>query len=70
MLQVASMASAPAALAFMLYALWMYRARTAQILRREAARYDDQRGPLMLVFVLAVVLALSYIFTLVAPAMK
>ena len=40
---------APVALTFMGYALYMYKKRTLQILRRETVRYDDQRGPVVLV---------------------
>ena len=40
---------APVALTFMGYALYMYKKRTIQILRRETVRYDDQRGPVVLV---------------------
>ncbi|KAK9808768.1 hypothetical protein WJX72_003237 [[Myrmecia] bisecta] len=48
----AGMVVAPVAVLFMIYALWMYKMRTAQILRRTAARYDDQRGPVFLVLLL------------------
>lgn len=44
----------------MLYALYMYRKRTAQILRRDTVRYDDQRGPVVLVLLLVVTVALAY----------
>lgn len=40
---------APVSLTFMGYALYMYKKRTLQILRRETVRYDDQRGPVVLV---------------------
>jgi hypothetical protein len=40
---------APVASHFMGYALYMYKKRTLQILRRETVRYDDQRGPVVLV---------------------
>ncbi len=58
--QIAGLTMAPVALLFMLYALYMYRKRSAQILRREAVRYDDQRGPLVLTAMLVVVLMVSY----------
>ncbi|KAL6752217.1 hypothetical protein V8C86DRAFT_2761900 [Haematococcus lacustris] len=57
---VAGLAVAPAALILMIYALVMYRTRTGRILRRETVRYDDQRGPVLLVLLLVGVLALSY----------
>jgi len=50
----------------MAYALFMYKKRTIQILRRETVRYDDQRGPVVLVvmavMVISYVLALIYVF--------
>lgn len=56
---------APVALAFMAYALFMYKKRTIQILRRETVRYDDQRGPVVLVVILLVVMVISYVLALV-----
>lgn len=47
------------------YALFMYRARTIQILRRETVRYDDQRGPVVLVGVLLAVLVVAYVVSLI-----
>jgi hypothetical protein len=58
------MAMAPVAMALMLYALCMYRTRSAQILRRETARYDDQRGPLLLTAALLVVLVVAYVLAI------
>ena len=56
---------APVALMFMAYALFMYKKRTIQILRRETVRYDDQRGPVLLVVILLLVMTISYILTMV-----
>lgn len=56
---------APVALAFMAYALFMYKKRTLQILRRETVRYDDQRGPVVLVAILLVVMIISYVLGLI-----
>lgn len=56
---------APVALAFMAYALFMYKKRTIQILRRETVRYDDQRGPVLLVVILISVMLISYVLALV-----
>ncbi|KAL4433860.1 hypothetical protein ABPG75_000301 [Micractinium tetrahymenae] len=56
---------APVALLFMGYALFMYKKRTYQILRRETVRYDDQRGPVVLVVILLLVFTLSYILAMV-----
>ena len=54
---------APVALLFMAYALLVYKKRTLQILRRDAVRYDDQRGPVALVAILLVVMLISYVIT-------
>jgi uncharacterized membrane protein YidH (DUF202 family) len=56
---------APVALAFMAYALLVYKKRTVQILRRETVRYDDQRGPVILVVVLIAVMLISYVLSLI-----
>eukprot|EP00890_Picochlorum_soloecismus_P002733 jgi/Picsp_1/3460/NSC_06298-R1_vacuolar transporter chaperone 4 len=56
---------APVALSFMAYALYMYKKRTIQILRRETVRYDDQRGPVVLVVILLLVMTISYILTMI-----
>ncbi|GMH40033.1 hypothetical protein BSKO_07937 [Bryopsis sp. KO-2023] len=56
----------PVALLFIVYALVMYRKRSIQILRRETVRYDDQKGPIFLTFLLAGVLLLAYGFSLKA----
>eukprot|EP00887_Chlorella_sp_A99_P003724 scaffold7.g3724.t1 len=52
---------APVALLFMMYALFMYKKRTLQILRRQTVRYDDQRGPVLLVAVLIAAMVTAYI---------
>ena len=56
---------APVALSFMGYALYMYKKRTLQILRRETVRYDDQRGPVVLVVILLLAMTISYILTMI-----
>ncbi|KAL6780753.1 hypothetical protein ACKKBF_B11890 [Auxenochlorella protothecoides x Auxenochlorella symbiontica] len=56
---------APVAVLFMAYALYMYKKRTIQIMRRETVRYDDQRGPVALVIILILVTLISYIISLV-----
>jgi hypothetical protein len=63
-LQIAGAVMAPLGLAIMIYALWMYRWRTAAILRRDATRYDDQTGPIGLVAVLVLVMFVSYGLTM------
>lgn len=66
--QFAGMAMAPVAMALMLYALYMYRKRSAQVLRRENVRYDDQRGPVLLTCMLLVVLVVAYVLTVKSVA--
>ena len=56
---------ATVALSFMGYALYMYKKRTLQILRRETVRYDDQRGPVVLVVILLLAMTISYILTMI-----
>jgi uncharacterized membrane protein YidH (DUF202 family) len=56
---------APVALIFMAYSLFMYRQRTRQILRRESVRYDDQRGPAILVAILLTVMLISYVIAMI-----
>ena len=43
----------------------MYRQRTRQILRRESVRYDDQRGPAILVAILLTVMLISYVIEMI-----
>jgi hypothetical protein len=50
------------------YSLFMYRSRTAQILRRESARFDDQRGPIIVVIMLMAVLALAYAMAVIGAS--
>ena len=52
------------ALVFMLYALFMYKSRTRQILRRETLRYDDQRGPVVLTLLLVAAVLVVYTITI------
>ena len=56
---------APVALLFMAYALYMYKKRTNQIMRRETVRYDDQNGPVVLVVILLVVMLISYVMAMI-----
>eukprot|EP01024_Parvocaulis_polyphysoides_P009222 TRINITY_DN12837_c0_g2_i3.p2 TRINITY_DN12837_c0_g2~~TRINITY_DN12837_c0_g2_i3.p2 ORF type:complete len:378 (+),score=48.56 TRINITY_DN12837_c0_g2_i3:1259-2392(+) len=57
---------APVAIMIMGYALYVYRKRTFQMLRRDTSRYDDQLGPLLLALVLICVMMLAYTLSLVA----
>ena len=62
-MQVAGLVIAPVAFIFVLYALFMYKKRTYQILRRQNVRYDDQRGPVLLVVLLACALIVATVLT-------
>lgn len=62
-LQYAGVIISPIAILFMMYALLMYKRRTVQILRRANVRYDDQRGPVMLVILLIVATLASLVLT-------
>lgn len=59
-MQIAGAIIAPVGIIFMLYALWIYKARTQNILRRQAVRYDDQCGPTVLTIVLVIVMLAAY----------
>jgi len=50
----------PVALILMGYALYMYRKRTMQILRRETVRFDDQRGPIIVTVLLLGALIVAF----------
>ncbi|GAX80220.1 hypothetical protein CEUSTIGMA_g7658.t1 [Chlamydomonas eustigma] len=66
--QISGLVLAPVAMCMMVYALYMYRYRSKQILRRETARYDDQRGPVALVVLLLLVVVVSYTLQLRASS--
>eukprot|EP01023_Acetabularia_acetabulum_P064185 TRINITY_DN823_c0_g1_i10.p1 TRINITY_DN823_c0_g1~~TRINITY_DN823_c0_g1_i10.p1 ORF type:complete len:741 (+),score=111.50 TRINITY_DN823_c0_g1_i10:170-2392(+) len=56
---------APMSIMIMGYALFVYRKRTNQMLKRDTVRYDDQLGPLLLAFILISVMMLAYTLSLV-----
>lgn len=62
-LQYAGVIISPIAILFMVYALFMYKRRTVQILRRANVRYDDQSGPVMLVILLIAATLASLVLT-------
>lgn len=70
--ELAGLVLLPVAVMFMLYALMTFRARSQYIYNREPMRYDDTRGPTLLVIVLTVSLLLATGFSLqrVVPARK
>ena len=59
--RVAGLALAPISILMFVYALFIYRSRTAAIMRREVARFDDQRGPVFLALLLIVVCGSIYV---------
>ncbi len=62
--QYAGLIIAPVAVLFMVYALFMYKKRTIQILlKQKNVRYDDQRGPVALTVLLIVATLTATIFT-------
>lgn len=61
--QYAGVIIAPVAALFMIYAFYMYKKRTIQILRRSKVRYDDQRGPVMLVVLLIAATLTAFVIT-------
>lgn len=64
-MKIAGAIIAPVALLFMCYALFMYRKRTVQILRRQTVRYDDQTGPVLLVGILIAVMLTAYVISVI-----
>lgn len=54
----------PVSLCFMVYSLMIFRSRASKIYMREPMRYDDTRGPTMLVVALGLSLTLATIFSL------
>lgn len=54
----------PLAIILMLYALFMYRKRSIQILRRETVRFDDQRGPIVITVLLVTVLVTAFVISI------
>lgn len=61
--QIAGLIISPVAFIFTLYALFMYKKRTIQIIRRENVRYDDQTGPVLLVLLLTAALVATTVIT-------
>jgi len=53
----------PTSVVIMGYALYMFKRRSALIMRRETVRYDDQRGPTALTLLLVVVTLLVIVLT-------
>lgn len=70
--ELAGLVLLPVAVLFMLYALVTFRSRAHFIYMREPMRYDDTRGPTLLVVVLTIALVLATVFSMqrVAPAKR
>lgn len=62
--ELAGLVLLPVSLIFMVYALVIFRSRASKIYMREPMRYDDTRGPTMLVVVLGVAITLATVFSL------
>ena len=54
----------PVSILFMVYSLYIFRDRANKIYMREPMRYDDTRGPTMLVVVLGAAMLLATVFSL------
>jgi uncharacterized membrane protein YidH (DUF202 family) len=53
--QISGLCISPVAVLMMAYALFQYKRRSIQILRRQTVRYDDQAGPVGLVLLLVII---------------
>ncbi|ESL08321.1 vacuolar transporter chaperone [Trypanosoma rangeli SC58] len=54
----------PVSIIFMVYSLFVFRDRAHKIYMREPMRYDDTRGPTMLVLVLGAAMVIATIFSI------
>lgn len=63
-LQISGAVIAPTSVLFMLYALYLFKRRTHQIITRSTLRYDDQWGPVALTLLLLGVTLLSLVLTI------
>lgn len=62
--ELAGLMLLPVSIIFMIYSLVIFKDRANKIYMREPMRYDDTRGPTMLVLVLGASLVLATIFSL------
>eukprot|EP00744_Colponema_vietnamica_P000829 GILI01001439.1.p1 GENE.GILI01001439.1~~GILI01001439.1.p1 ORF type:complete len:179 (+),score=47.39 GILI01001439.1:82-618(+) len=62
--QLAGLVLLPVSISYMLYSLMVFRNRANKIYLREPMRYDDTRGPTILVIILAVAVLLATTFSL------
>jgi uncharacterized membrane protein YidH (DUF202 family) len=63
-LQFSGAIIAPTSVLFMLYALYIFKKRTRQIVTRSTLRYDDQWGPVGLTLLLLVVTLVSVVLAI------
>lgn len=62
--QISGAIISPVSILFMVYAIYLYRKRTRQLLRRSTLRYDDQRGPWVLTITLIAVTLIVIVLAL------
>lgn len=62
--ELAGLVLLPVSIVFMVYSLFIFRDRANKIYMREPMRYDDTRGPTLLILVLGSALALATLFSL------
>nr|CCC49055.1 putative vacuolar transporter chaperone [Trypanosoma vivax Y486] len=60
--ELAGLVLLPVSIIFMLYSLFVFKDRANKIYMREPMRYDDTRGPTMLVLVLGISLGIAAVF--------
>jgi len=58
--QISGALLAPIGIAMMGYALYVHRMRSMQILRRDTVRFDDQKGPVIIVCALCFAVTVAY----------
>ncbi|RNF16454.1 vacuolar transporter chaperone [Trypanosoma conorhini] len=62
--ELAGLVLLPVSIIFMVYSLIVFRDRANKIYMREPMRYDDTRGPTMLVLVLGAAMVIATIFSI------
>ncbi|ORC86274.1 vacuolar transporter chaperone [Trypanosoma theileri] len=62
--ELAGLVLLPVSIIFMVYSLFVFRDRANKIYMREPMRYDDTRGPTVLVLVLGASLVIATIFSI------
>jgi uncharacterized membrane protein YidH (DUF202 family) len=62
--QLYGMMLMPVAIAFTIYALWMYMKRARMIRRKDPGPYDDDVGPIVLAWMLAIAIIMNFFIKL------